>query len=110
IFVPGLNPKPPPELYRAQLTRVLVAGLRRSRPRAAAWFEANADAFRLVAWTYLFYSAPRDITVDMPGIDRLVAQGVPSARDVEELHSLPRALKRWSFVLGDAWPLLGRWL
>lgn len=110
IFVPGLNPKPPPELYRPQLTRVLMAGLARSRPRAAAWFADNADALRLVAWTYLFYGAHRDITVDMPGIDRLVAQVAPSTEELEELHSLPRTLKRWSFVLGDAWPLLGRWL
>jgi hypothetical protein len=109
IFVPGLNPKPPPEVYRLQLTRVLVAGLTRARPLAAAWFTANPDAFRLVAWTYLFYGAHRDITVDIPGIERLLTQGTPTPEDVEELHALPRTLKRWSFVLGDAWPLLGRW-
>jgi hypothetical protein len=110
IFVPGLNPKPPPEVYRLQLTRVLAAGLAGAHPRAAAWFAANADAFRLVAWTYLFYGAHRDITVDMPGIERLLTQDAPSPEDVEELHALPRTLKRWSFVLGDAWPFLGRWL
>jgi len=110
IFVPGLNPKPPPELYRPQLLRVLTAGLARSRPRAATWLAANAEAFRLVAWTYLFYGAYRDITVDIPGIERLLAHPAPSAKDLGELHALPRTLKRWSFVLGDTWPLLGRWL
>jgi hypothetical protein len=110
IFVPGLNPKPPPDLYRRQLTRVLTAGLTRSRPGAGAWLAANADAFRLVAWTFLFYGAYRDITVDMPGIERLLAQPVPSTQELSELHALPRLLKRWSFVLGDTWPLLGRWL
>ena len=110
IFVPGLNPKPQPELYRQQLTRVLTAGLARSRPGAAAWLAANADAFRLVAWTYLFYGAYSDLTVDMPGIERLLAHPAPSADDVGELHALPRTLKLWSFVLGDIWPLLGRWL
>ena len=110
IFVPGLRPKPPPDLYRQQLARLLAVGLERSRPRAARWFAANVDAFRLAAWTYLFYGAHRDITVDMPGIERLVAQTTPTPKDVQELHALRRTLKRWSFVLGDAWPWLGRWL
>lgn len=109
IFVPGLNPKPPPELYRRQLTRVLTAGLTRWRPDAAAWMAANADAFRLIAWAYLFYGAYRDITVDMPGIERLLTQTAPSAEELDEVHAFPRTLKRWSFVLGDFWPLLGRW-
>ena len=108
IFIPGLNPKPPPELYRRQLTRVLTAGLGRSRPGAAAWLTANADAFRLVAWGYLFYGAYSEITVDDAGIERLLTQ--PNTEKIGELQALPRTLKRWSFVLGDAWPLLGRWL
>jgi hypothetical protein len=90
--------------------RVLTAGLARARPHAAAWLSANADAFRLVAWTYLFYGAYRDITVDMPGIERLLAHPTPSADDVSELRAFPRTLKRWSYVIGDTWPLLGRWL
>lgn len=90
--------------------RLLAAGLERTRPRAGEWLAAHADVFRLAAWTYLFYGAHRDITVDMPGIERLVAQAAPSAEDVEELHALRRTLKRWSFVIGDAWPWLGRWL
>ena len=110
IFVPGLNPKPLPDLYRPQLTRVLLAGLARSRPHASAWLAANTDAFRLVAWTYLFYGAYRDIALDMPGIERLLAHPTPSADEVGELHAFPRTLKRWSYVIGDTWPLLGRWL
>ncbi len=46
IFVPGLNPKPPPEIYRPQLLRVLLAALGRMRPRAAEWLAANDDAVR----------------------------------------------------------------
>lgn len=82
----------------------------RSRPGAAAWLAANADAFRLVAWTYLFYGAHTDITADMPGIERLLAQPAPSTKELSELRTWPRLLKRWSYVLGDAWPPLGRWL
>jgi hypothetical protein len=109
VFVPGLNPKPRPDVYRPQLARVLVAGLARSRPKASAWLAANPDALHLVAWTYLFYGAYGDITLDLPGIERLLVQTEPSAADVHELHAFARTFKRWSFVLGDAWPLLGRW-
>jgi hypothetical protein len=108
IFVPGLNPKPPPEVYRPELTRVLVEGLRRARPEAAEWLARNPDAFVLVAWTYLFYGAHRDITMDMPGIERLLVQAQPSAEDLRELASWPRRLKRLTHVIGDAWPFVGR--
>ena len=63
-----------------------------------------------MAWTYLFYGAHRDITVDMPGIERLLVHPAPSVDDLRELHALPRTLKRWSYMLADTWPLLGRWL
>jgi hypothetical protein len=108
IFVPGLNPKPPPELYWPQLLRVVQSGLGRARPRAAEWLAAHTDAFVLVAWTYLFYGAHRDISLDLPGIDRLLAQPAPSAEDLRELNSWPRRLKRCAHIIGDAWPFLGR--
>ena len=108
IFVPGLNPKPPPETYRAQLERVLLAGLRRTRPRAAQWLANHDDAFVLVAWTYLFYGAHRDIGVDLPGIERLLVQTEPTADDLRELGSWSRRSLRWTHLVGDAWPFLGR--
>jgi len=110
IFVPGLNPKPRPELYHGQLTRVLTAGLARSRPDAAAWLTANSDAFRLIAWTYSFYRTYSDVAVDMPGVERLLTEPPSSTEPLSELQALPGTLKRWSFVIGDTWPLLGRWL
>jgi hypothetical protein len=108
IFVPGLNPKPPPEIYRPQLKRVLRAGLERTRPRAAEWLARHDEAFVLVAWTYLFYGAHRDISVDLPGIDRLLEQTGPSADDLRELGSLSHRLVRWSHLIGDAFPFVGR--
>jgi pimeloyl-ACP methyl ester carboxylesterase len=110
IFVPGLNPKPPSAFYRPQLLRVVLAGLNRAKPEAAAWLEAHPDSFRLVAWTYLFYGAHRDITVDMPGIERLLAQTGPSPSDLREIRSWSHLLKRWSHVIGDALPAVGRLL
>jgi hypothetical protein len=108
IFVPGLNPKPPPEIYRPQLKRVLLAGLRRTRPRAAEWLAAHDGAFVLVAWTYLFYGAHRDISVDLPGIERLLQQSEPSSRDLRELGRWSHRVVRWSHRVGDAFPFVGR--
>jgi len=108
IFVPGLNPKPPPQIYRLQLLRVLAAALKRTRPEAAAWLAANESAFELVAWTYLFHGAHRDIGVDLPGIERLLLQSEPSPEDVRELASWPRRWRRWTHLVGDAIPFLGR--
>lgn len=108
IFVPGLNPKPPPATFRAQLTRVLTAGLSRTRPRAAEWLAAHGEAFVLVAWTHLFYGAYRDITVDLPGIEQLLARDAPSEADIRELRSWQRRALRYLHLVGDAVPLLGR--
>ena len=108
IFVPGLNPKPPPEIYRPQLERVLLAGLKRARPRSAEWLAAHDEAFVLVAWTYLFYGAHRDISVDLPGIERLLEQTAPSREDLRELGRWSHRLVRWSHLVGDAFPFVGR--
>ena len=48
------------------------------RPRAAEWLAEHDDAFVLVAWTYLFHGAHRDISVDLPGIERLLEQTEPT--------------------------------
>lgn len=108
IFVPGLNPKPPPELYRPQLERVLLHALARTRPSAAERLATKAAAFELVAWTYLFHGAHRDITVDMPAIERLLAQSEATRDDLRELHSWERRLLRWTHLIGDRWPFVGR--
>ena len=108
IFVPGLNPKPPAEVYRPQLERVLLAGLKRGYPRAAEWLAAYDEAFVLVAWTYLFYGAHRDISVDLPGIERLLEQSTPSEQDLRELGSWSRRALKWAHLVGDAVPFLGR--
>jgi hypothetical protein len=108
IFVPGLNPKPPRDIYRPQLKRVLSAALRKTRPRAADWLAAHDDAFVLVAWTYLFHGAHRDISVDLPGIERLLDQSHPTAEDLRGLASWELRWVRWSHRVGDAWPFLGR--
>jgi hypothetical protein len=108
IFVPGLNPKPPPEIHRRHLLRVLLASLRRMRPGAADWLAQHEAQFDLVAWTYLFHGAHRDISVDLPGIERLLVQAEASTEDARELGAWPRRILRYAHLVGDAWPFLGR--
>jgi hypothetical protein len=107
IFVPGLSPKPPEEVYRAQLFRVLVAALERVRPRAASRLQARPEAFVLVAWTHFFYGKDRDISLDLDGIDRLLTQD-PTREDRREIASWSRRLDLLARIVGDAVPLLGR--
>jgi len=109
IFVPGLKPKPPPDIYEQQLRRVLVAALERVRPGAAHALAADARLFQLVSWTYLFYGTYRDITLDLPGIERLLVHEAPTEADRRAVDSWPRRVARLSHMIGDAVPLLGRW-
>jgi hypothetical protein len=78
------------------------------RPRAADWLAANPTAFELVGWTYRFHGAHRDISVDLPGIERLLVQVEATPEDVRELGSWRRRAWRAALLLGDAFPFLGR--
>ena len=107
VFVPGLSPKPPAVIYRAQLLRVLVAALERVRPRAASVLASPPDAFVLVAWTHLFYSKDRDVSLDLDGIDKLLTQEI-TAEDRRDIGSWSRRLDVLARIVGDAVPHLGR--
>lgn len=110
IFVPGLKPKPAPEVYAPQLRRVLCAALERSRPAAAHALERDPALLQVASWTYLLYRIHRDIALDLPGIERLLAREAPSAADRRAVGSWSRRVIRLSHVIGDAVPVLGRWL
>jgi hypothetical protein len=88
--------------------RVLLAGLEPARPAAARWLREHPDAFIVAAWSHLFYETYRDIALDLPGIERLLARHAPSERDRRELSSWPRRLRRIAHIVGDALPVLGR--
>jgi hypothetical protein len=110
IFVPGLKPKPPPEIHRRELMRVLLAGLERRRPLAARRLAEDPERFVLVSWTRLFYGTERDIAPDLPGIERLLAQRSPTPEDRAELESVGPKLLRVLHIVGDSLPALGRWM
>lgn len=108
VFVPGLKPKPPPELHRDAVCRVLLSGLDRERPEAAHLLAAHEDWLTLVPWTYRFYGEHRDFALDSAGVDRLLRQPDPDATDIREIDVLARRVDRWWHVLGDKLPWLGR--
>ncbi len=106
IYVPGIKPKPPSALHRAALWRCLLAGIDRVDSGVAAELARHPSVFQLVSWAHLFYDTQRDITLDEPGIERLLALSAPEERDLREARSLKRRLQRRLYRLSDAWPPL----
>jgi hypothetical protein len=108
IFVPGMKPKPPPDVHQQQLCRVIAAGLSRVRPALASEFSGRSGCLSLISWTYSFYRCHADISLDLPGIDALLRQPEPTESDISEIDSIARKLARLVHVLGDAAPWFRR--
>jgi hypothetical protein len=100
IFVPGKNPKPPAPAHREQLLRCLLHGVRRIDPRAASEIEQQ-DSFSLVAWNHLLYDRQRDISKEIPWIDRLLEQQSHNEDDIHDARTLHYGLTRAMYVIGD---------
>lgn len=110
VYVPGMRPKPEPSLHRRVLLRVLDAALTRARPAAAERLRAEAGRFELVAWTYRFYGSYRDIRLDCPGIERVLAGTPPSDEERRRIDSVGLMLRRWWHLFGDSVPWLTDWV
>jgi hypothetical protein len=110
IFVPGIKPKPPPDLHRDLLLRCLSAGLSRGCPDALSIVSEHPARFRLCSWTYDFHGSHRNPALDIPGIERLLANPDPTPEDIREIESISRHFGRLTRALGDAYPTFGRWL
>jgi len=106
IYVPGIKPKPPAAEHRAALWRCLVEGVRRADPQAASDLARHPGCFSLVSWGHVFYDTQRDIALDEPGIERLLALPGPEQRDLREASGWPRRLRRWLYRASDAFPPL----
>jgi hypothetical protein len=105
VYIPGLKPKPPPQLHREQLLRCLVAGVRRLDPELADRL-AEPEAFELVSWTYDFYGEYRDIDQDLADIDAVVAAESASERDILAATSWRRRFSVSLFQVADYLPFL----
>jgi hypothetical protein len=106
IYVPGIKPKPPAAEHRAALWRCLVEGVRRVDDRIGADIARHPACFTLVSWAHVFYESQRDIALDLPGIERLIAQSGPAPQDIEEASCWRRRLKQQLYLLSDAFPPL----
>jgi len=105
IFVPGKNPKPPPDKHRQQLLRCLLHGVRRIDPYVADAIAAG-DSFDLVAWNGLLYDTQRDIDDDRHWVDRLLLQASYRETDIREARPVKYRLARAMYQVGDHIPWL----
>ncbi len=110
LYVPGLRAKPPPEVHRTVLWRCLLEGVRRADPESAASLAATPDCLRLALWGHLLYPGYRDLRLDEPGIDALLADPRPGPRAVHEVFGLKARLLYLAHRVGDRYPGLIDWL
>ncbi len=106
IYIPGLLPKPEPEVHREALLRCLLAGVRRVDAAVADAIEATPASFDIVSWTYDFYAEHRDFSLDARSVDAVIEQEAPDVADVAEASSWKRRLSGWIYTLGDMLPFL----
>ena len=106
IFIPGKNPKPPPEQHRRLLWRTLLEGIKRSDPDIVNNISQHEDYFKLIAWTYLYYHQTKDISRDLPWIDALINKHSPTAQDIRDTKTWQRRLAAVLFSLGDTFPIV----
>lgn len=106
LFIPGLLPKPEPEVHREALLRCMLAGVRRVDTSVADAIEANPSAFDIVAWTFDFYGEHRDFEIDRSAVDAVIEQECASEQDIRDATALRRRLTRWLYRLGDLLPFL----
>lgn len=90
IFIPGKNPKPPPDEYRRQLLRSLLWGVELVDPAVASMITAEPEVFMLIAWNQLYYQSHKPLEEDLPWIEALLKRSGPIKQDIQEAHSFRR--------------------
>ena len=106
LYIPGLLPKPEPEIHREALLRCLVAGVRRFDKEVAERIDSNAATFDIVSWTYNFYGVHRDFEIDRSAVEAVIDNPYADKQDVAEATSMQRRFTRWLYHLGDLLPFL----
>ncbi len=105
LYVPGLLPKPTPDIHRPALLRCLLSGIARIDDDVAGEIE-RSDCFELVPWTFDFYGKHRDFNIDRDAINELLQKSGPSREDIAEASSWKRRFTRWLYRLGNRMPFL----
>ncbi len=106
LFIPGKNPKPPPEEHRRQLLRALLRGVERVDPAAAGEIARNAEAFRVIAWNPLYYQSYKPLDQDLRWIDALLQRTGPSEKDLQEAQSFRRRIAWLLYTIADLFHFL----
>lgn len=106
IYLPGKNPKPLPEQHQPVLWRALLEGVRRAEPQIAEQIATAETRFELVAWNPLYYHTYKDLTQDLPWIDRIINTHGPSEQDVREAYNWHKKLDTILINIADRLPLL----
>ncbi|HHQ14998.1 MAG TPA: hypothetical protein ENK16_08200 [Chromatiales bacterium] len=106
IYVPGIRPKPPADIHRANLWRCLLEGVRRVDDTTAGSLARHEDRFRLVPWPHVFYSHARDPAPDEPGLERLLALPGPEPEDISEAEHWHKRFAQLVYLLADRFPFL----
>lgn len=106
IFIPGKNPKPPPEQHRELLWRTLLEGVRRADPDCYNEISKHSEQFQLAAWTFLYYEQTKDVSRDLPWIDALINTHMASTKDIREAHAWHRKLDGLFILLADKFSFL----
>ena len=106
LYIPGLLPKPEPEVHREALLECVIAGLGRVDAAVAEAVSSDPAAFDIVSWTYDFYRSYRDFELDREAVAAVIEQHQPAEQDVAEATALRRRFTRWVYRLGDRMPFL----
>jgi hypothetical protein len=106
LFIPGLRPKPPPEIHLRELRRCLLEGVARNDPDTARAIRSQDRALDIVGWTFDFYGEHRDIEPERAGIERVLRQHGPTAADKAEAATLKHRVVRWIYRAADRLPFL----
>ena len=106
LYIPGLLPKPEPEIHREALLRCLLTGVRRVDSTIADEIESNPAVFDIVSWTYDFYRTYRDFELDRTAVEDVIAKSEADETDIAEATSWQRRLTRTIYQFGDLVPFL----
>lgn len=106
LYIPGLLPKPEPDIHRDALLRCVLAGVRRIDEPVARAIEADPGNFDVVSWTFDFYGEYRDFELDRAAVDAVIEKPHADERDIAEATSFQRRFTRWLYRLGDLLPFL----
>lgn len=106
VFVPGMNPKPPPAEHQGLLWRCITGGAAQAGV-AAGELAPLAAHFHLAAWNHIYYAAYADIESDDPWVEHML-------RGEGERYCAPEPSRwavwrtRFMYTLGDLLPVLAR--